>query len=429
MMKNIFILLFLLPLISSCGHDKYQKPEPNKPNSITIKTIEINKINFYFENSGSINGYLEGKDFRQSIRTILLKIEGKNHNSYFVNSKAYPEPNMLNRITKNDIRTNGMENSDHKFIFTNAINNSKGNDLSIVITDGIYSVKNGNINDVEVDIKAAFEKALTTNTIETVVLKMSSNFDGTYYSETCKLGHKAIKINQSRPYYILLFGNKDIINKALNEIVVTTDLNGYKEEARFFVTKGLSVGNTALTLGEEKKGNFKSATHGNGVVREIIDAEKISGGNLLPKDRYLQFGIALDYSKLPIPKTYLKNKTNYSIEDNTGYSVEEIIEVDKMDKTSKTFKWIKKQNDTGKFKYTHIMVVKGKTNLFGDLKIKLNMNFPSWIAETGSIDDCKIKGDTTTTFAFDRLMKGVSTAYQKTNNKNEFFEIKINIKQ
>jgi len=229
-----------------------------------------------------------------------------------------------------------------------------------------------------------------------------------------------IKIEQS---------NKDIINKALNEIVVTTDLNGYKEEARFFVTKGLSVGNTALTLGEEKKGNFKSATHGNGVVREIIDAEKISGGNLLPKDRYLQFGIALDYSKLPIPKTYLKNKTNYSIEDNTGYSVEEIIEVDKMDKTSKTFKWIKKQNDTGKFKYTHIMVVKGKTNLFGDLKIKLNMNFPSWIAETGSIDDCKIKGDTTTTFAFDRLMKGVSTAYQKTNNKNEFFEIKINIKQ
>ena len=171
-MKNIFILLFLLPLISSCGHDKYQKPEPNKPNSITIKTIEINKINFYFENSGSINGYLEGKDFRQSIRTILLKIEGKNHNSYFVNSKAYPEPNMLNRITKNDIRTNGMENSDHKFIFTNAINNSKGNDLSIVITDGIYSVKNGNINDVEVDIKAAFEKALTTNTIETVVLKI-----------------------------------------------------------------------------------------------------------------------------------------------------------------------------------------------------------------------------------------------------------------
>lgn len=416
--------LFLLFTAARCAPDH----PPKQPLPVIEAKIEINKINFYFENSGSINGYLNETDFRQSIRTILHKIKGSKLNAYFVNSNAYPEPNIFDRISKNDIKTKGTENSDHKFIFTNAIKNSTGNNLSIVVTDGIYSVDGGNIDDVEVDIKAAFENALTINAIETVVLKMSSNFNGQYYSESCpKKG--GVTISQERPYYILLFGNKQIMDKALKEIVVTTDLSGFKQEARFFITKGLNVDYTVLTLGEQKKGMFKSSTRGTGVVRGIEDAEKFSGGNLQTSDKYLQFGIAMDYSKLPIPKSYLKDKSNYSVENNTGYSIKEIIEVNNMDKTSKTYNWIKNQNDKGKFKYTHIMVVKGKTKLFDDLKIKLNMNFPNWIAQTGSTDDCKIKGDTAKTYAFDRLMKGISTAYQQTSDKREFFEIKINVKQ
>lgn len=393
------------------------------------KPIKINKINFYFENSGSMNGYLNGDDFQQTVRRILKNTESDSLNPYFVNTKEYFEPNIIDRIAKKNIKTSGIENSDHEFIFTNAIKYATGNNLSIVITDGIYSMKDGNIALVEIDIEAAFKKALKVNEIETVVLKMSSNFNGIYYSETCEPGHKAIPIDQARPYYILLFGNKEVINKALDEIVVIDNLTGYKEQARFIITKDLTVNYSVLTQGDELKGKFRAKDHSPlDNVKEIEEAEKYSRSGVLLKDRYLQFGIAVDYSNLSIPKSYLNDSENYFVQDNTGYNIEEIKVVDELDKSSKSYKWIDKLNKKGKFKYTHILVVKGKTQLYGDLKINLNINFPNWIEETGSKNDCQIKDDSNTTFAFDRLMNGISKAYKKVSKKEEFFDLEIKIK-
>lgn len=412
----------------SCGSDNppnqtIQKEDTSKK---IVKPIDINKINFYFENSLSMNGYLKEEDFRQSIRTILHKIKGDKLNSYFVNSMAIPESNIFDRISKNDIKTLGIGNSDHKFIFTNAINNSTGNNLSIVITDGIYSVNDGDINDVEVDIKAAFEEALKKNAIETVVLKMSSNFKGQYYSESCpKKG--GVKINQQRPYYILLFGKKEVINNALKEIVILNDLKGYKEQARFMITKDLKVNYSVLSQGEEKKGEFRS-TNRDPIIKEIGNAKKDARSAALLKDRYLQFGIAVDFTNISITESYLSNRSNYSIEDNTGYSIQKIKKIKDLDKNSKTYKLFETQNKGGKFNFTHIITVKGKTKLYGDLNLSLDINFPEWIAKTGSADDCNITKDTSRTFAFDRLIFGISKAYKNTNKKEEYFKIKIKIK-
>jgi hypothetical protein len=426
----MFICLCLLISIS-CQTDKppNRTTQIESPTKDIVKPIEISKINFYFENSGSMDGYLNGDNFRQSIGKILRKIEDENLHSYFVNTKEYKVNKILDKIRggASQIKTKGTGNSDHKFIFTNAIKNSSNNNLSIVITDGIYSMKDGNIADVEVDIQDAFEDALKINEIETVVLKMTSNFKGTYYSETCKPGHKAITINQIRPYYIFLFGNKDVINKALKEIVVLNDLSGQEEQARFMIAKDLYINYTVLTQGEEKQGSFKQ-TNKSWVVKEIGDAEKFSEKGVPLKDSYLQFGIAVDYSKRAIPKSYLENKSNYSREGNTGYSIEEIKKVDDLDKTSKSYKRINAQNKKGKFKYTHIIVVKAKEKIYGDLSLTLNINFPDWIGDTGTTNDCDIKNDSTTTFVFDRLMTGISKAYKKVGKKDDFFKLNIKIK-
>ncbi len=424
---GIIISVFMIFTLFKCKPEPKAGAKGTKPITKVSKPIKINKINFYFENSGSMKGYLNGDNFQQTVHRILRNSENDNLNPYFVNTKQYFEPNIIGKIVKKDIKTLGIENSDHQFIFTNAIKNAVGNNLSIVVTDGIYSMKDGNIAIVEIDIEDAFTKALEANknNIETVVLKMSSNFKGTYYTESKDCNN--VTINQERPYYILLFGNKAVINKALKEIVVIKDLEGYKEQARFLITKDLAINYTVLTKGEEKKGNFKSKDF-KPIVNEIVDAEKFSQKGVLLKDTYLQFAIAVDYSNLSIPDSYLTNKSNYSIVDNTDYEVVEIKLVDKLSKNSKSYLSIEKLNEKGNYKYTHLIVVKAKTKLYGDLKINLNMNFPQWISQTGTIDDCSIKNDSTTTFAFDRLMKGISIAYEKASTKKEYFEIKINIK-
>lgn len=428
------VLFFYLFISTSCKRDKQINRTTNKnvTNKLIDKKVEqkvnITEVNFYFENSLSMNGYLKGDKFRGSMAKIIYNFSEDSVNTYFVNTKVHKTIGILDKIRKNKIAIGDIGNSDHKFIFTNAIKNAANNNLSIVVTDGIYSMSGGKLTlgDVEEDIEDAFKKALKQNELETVVLKMTSNFKGTYYSENCK---KRIEIDQERPYYIILFGNKAVIDKALNEIVIIKDLEGYKEQARFLIIKDLEVNYTVLTKGEEKQGdytvNISSKLYS---VTEIEDAEKFTKSGLLLKDRYLQFGVAVDYSTLSIPSNYLINPLNYSIEDNTGYKVDKIKTIADLPKDSQTYKWIQKQNEKGNLNFTHIVVVKAKSKLYGDLKVNLDINFPSWISKTGSEDDCEIKEDSSTTFAFDRLMVGISKAYEKVNNKNNFFELKINIK-
>jgi hypothetical protein len=426
-LKQSMFLLFSLLMIC-CKSDAPPKIAKINKTEAIAKSNKINKINFYFENSLSMNGYLNGDNFQQTVRRILLNAEQDSLSTYFVNTKAYNQADLKKKISDKNIATLGIENSDHKFIFTNAIKKAKGNNLSIVITDGIYSMKDGNIALVEIDIEDAFKKALKYNELETVVLKMTSNFKGRYYSESCKK-KGGTQIDQERPYYILLFGNKEVIAKAFKEIVVIKDLDGYKEQARFLITKDLKVNYSLLTKGEEKQGDYTVKISNQLYnVKEIEDAEKFSKSGLLLKDRYLQFGVAVDYSTLSIPSNYLINPLNYSIEDNTGYKVGEIKIIKDLSKSSQTYKWIQNLNKKGNMNFTHIVVVKAKSKLYGDLKVNLDINFPSWIKETGSENDCEIKNDSKTTFAFDRLMNGISKAYEKVTGKNKFFELKINIK-
>lgn len=391
------------------------------------------KVNFYFENSASMNGYLSGKNFKQVIHRIYGNLGAYTVNPFFVNTKEYPQDDILNKIDNSNIKEGDVGNSDHQFIFSNAIENAKENNLSIVVTDGIYSVKDGDVDIVSIDIENAFKNALTKNEIETVVLKLSSEFSGTYYSETCEPGKKAIKISkpQDRPYYVLLFGSSKSIDKALNEIAVINELPGFKEQARFFLTDNLKANYTILTTGDEKHGQFKASKKGSDLIEEIEDVEKFErpGFNGTPKsENYLQFGIAIDYSAINLPNTYKEDSKNYWVDDQLGYNVTSVSNVADMDKSSKTFKEVQHINDKNKTNFTHIITVKADKNLYGNLNIQLQNNLPAWIENTGVNDDCDIIDDVSHTFAFDQLMIGISKAYQKVNNNNQYLDINLKIK-
>jgi hypothetical protein len=427
-LKYFFLSLAILFVAISCKRDARSTKSTASSNNISTvvsntDTIKItNRVNFYFENSGSMNGYLEGEYFRQTMGRIIHKMEDFSLQTYFVNTKEYSTSNILSKIRKNQIRTTGIENSDHKFIFKNAIENSIDNNLSIVVTDGIYSMNGGNLSDVEIDIQDAFEDALKNNAIETVVLKMSSNYEGTYYTESeCD----NVGINQKRPYYILLFGNKETIDNALKNIIIIDQLDGFKEQARFSLTNNLKIDHTIVTQGEEKKGSFRKVKNGGiGFVKEIEDAERYNNGS----NGYLQFGIAVEYNNLSIPNQYLLNVKNYLVDNNTGYSITEIRPISDLESKSLTKNFIDQMIVKKIINPTHIIVVKAEKNILGELKIELKNNFPEWISKTGTDNDCEIIDDSYQTFAFDKLMIGISKAYNTINNKEEYFEIKLKIK-
>jgi len=401
-------------------------------NSIISSQPDIEMlVHFYFENSLSMNGYLDGLNFKQSMHRMFSGIDEGTLNTYFVNTQEYEAKDLLSKIDAKQIATQGINASDHQFIFTNAIEKAVENNLSIVVTDGIYSVKDGDIGIVEIDIENAFKKALTDNEIETLVLKMYSEFNGTYYSETCEPGNKAIPIsNQVRPYYILMFGNSKSIDKALNEIAIINELPGFEQQSRFFLTKSLNVDYSVLTQGEEKHGEFVPSSRGSNIITEIKNAKKYErrGFKGTPKEEnYLQFAIAVDFSKTPLPDSYVEDVSNYLMDDELGYKIVEIQSIENLIKTSKTYKSIgqfKKKSNTS---FTHIITVKADKDLYGSMHLKLQNNLPSWISETGIEDDCKITGDTTHTFAFDKLMIGILKAYKKVTKSDHYLNIDLKI--
>lgn len=396
----------------------------------TMKTGD-ETVNFYFENSASMNGYLKQKNFQQTVNRIYLNIEDSKHSSFFVNTQEHPQMDIISKINTGKIEAGDISNSDHAFIFENAIKNASGANLSIVITDGIYSVKKGNLNLVSIEIENAFKKALRVSEIESVILKMSSNFDGYYYASTCESGKNKKKINQARPYYVIMFGNAEKINHALEHIVIKEELPGYKEGARFSLTKNIETTYTVLVTGQEKHGSFEAANKGSDIVHNISKAEKFErrGFGGTPKsENYLQLGIAVDFSNTNLPESYLRDIKNYSLNEELSYDITSIVPVSNLDKTGATYKRIQKINKNNNLKLSHVITVKSDAKLYGTLEISLNNNLPKWIKETGDNDDCDIKSDTKKTFAFDELMIGISKAYDKINNKKEVLKININIK-
>ena len=86
-LASILILIIICLVIYKCGTDKTPKrTNPNEPIEEISKSTEINKINFYFENSLSMDGYLNGNNFQQAVRRILNnseKITSNNKSTIF----------------------------------------------------------------------------------------------------------------------------------------------------------------------------------------------------------------------------------------------------------------------------------------------------------------------------------------------------------
>ncbi|MDA9025492.1 hypothetical protein OAD06_05470 [Flavobacteriaceae bacterium] len=114
MFKIIFkslLALFILFSIFSCESDRRAKKDMKTTDNTeivitnTTQSDSIEKINFYFENSGSMNGYLDGKNFKQTMHRIIDE-DKDGFKPFFVNMEEYKTSNLLLKIDNKNIKTN-----------------------------------------------------------------------------------------------------------------------------------------------------------------------------------------------------------------------------------------------------------------------------------------------------------------------------------
>lgn len=246
-MKNRAFLLICLMLmiasglVSSCGSSGDGKVRLSWTEVKPLKQDKF-KVNFYVENSGSMNGYMcPGSEFKNVVHYYANELEdlADTTNLYFINSQIIPYRGDIDDYTLNMSPTTfnhygGITSSSSiDKMLSLVVNNIDNNTVSVFISDCILAVPYGQADKyfsmAKDNVKKVFVNALRSHKdLKVEILSLKSQFNGVYY----QYGKAPRQISHQRPYYIWIVGPQNIIGQ-INKKIDKTQMVGLKDEVGF----------------------------------------------------------------------------------------------------------------------------------------------------------------------------------------------------
>lgn len=425
MKRNIFILFALSILLVGCnggGNGGKGDTSNNGEDTIQAPPQEVNKIAkaiFYLENSASVFGYVNGdSEYVKVVSELATKPQfiedGVNTEFNFVNggeniaiTKIGDKfDDLKNKLNVPGYRCGDITKSNLNEMFKLALSKAKKDTISILISDAIYDIgdKANPLAALATEGKQTrtkFIERLNEGDVQTIIVKLSSDFNGTYYP----VRGGTIKLKQKRPFYVFIFGETELLNKYFPDKYIKEKLAGYSNVARFLKLGDLSIPYQATAL--KRKGQFIFDSKDK---NKLLKIKKNSNGEF-------QFTFATDFSSLPFSKSYITSTSNYSINNNNNYTI-----TNTFDKTDEILSGLK-------FAPTHLITVQTNKNPYGQIEVSLINKVPSWIESTNSNDESDIRNDTEHTFGFEYLTNGISEAYQYKNKEASIATFKFELKK
>ncbi len=419
------VALSILFILSGCGNRSErlkQTDSKEKRDTIALNTLstnshesnsKIDKVIFLLENSGSLKGYVNGdKDFKTSVTAMahFPEFDETEKTFYFINGKDKKckidfignSPDILDNALKS--QNYNQDYSDLTKMFEVALDSTRNNNITILITDGLYDV-----GESEVPIKAlekevektqeTFRKKLNDEDVETIIIKAYSDFNGTYCFAS-RTG--SIAITQQRPYYIFIFGKRKLLNK-LNEENFKNKIKGFTNLARFLKIEEKEIPFQAII--KNKIGDFRvDRNEKHRLIKAISDRNGLG----------FQFLIATDFSTLPYSDSYLQSSSNYSC-TGSNFKVTNVTPIET------------NLHEDISFNPTHLITLYTDKTPYCELNVFLNNVVPDWIIQTNTDDESNITSNTTQTFGFMLLTNAISEAYSYKNKKKSItnFTFKI----
>jgi hypothetical protein len=425
----------LTSLILSVANKRRNSAEPKifSPNKDSNNEDKNTIVSVFIENSGSMDGYVEGTtEFEAALSDLLVQLQYKynkeknnnqNLNINFINTKIYPSKvdevnNFVETLepSKAPYKVGNRTVSKLNEILEIILDSTKQNEISILTSDCIYSLDKGKDTEGALEFqksltKGAFLEKSKEFNFSTIVLKMNSKFDGYYYD---KDNSKTRLSKKERPYYFWIIGKHNLI-KTFQEEINLKQLKGF--ENSYYLSNSQENHQPFFTVLKEtnKIGNYKPTDRKAKYLKSINEIEYENGN--------LQFSIAIDLNNIPVDKIYLTNSESYTVPD--GFIIKSIEEVDRNKIERRDFLTVEKTTAT------HIIsVATSNKYTLQDFKLELSNKIPSWVKESNSIDDRDVKNELNKTFGLLYLVQGVSEAYitQNPNNKS-YFNINIEIKK
>jgi hypothetical protein len=382
---------------------------------IESPTAKEATVNFCIENSGSMFGYVSSAgNFTQVVTTLAgdFDLNCQTVNYSLQNGVKTSIGNTLTHLG-NSLSVSGMNRgdvttSDINLMLNEALEKAKGGQVSLLISDGIYSISGGkaaiitSLASSSTQTRNNFVKALGEADLITYMIKLNSNFDGRYY-QACG-GVKPIK--QQRPYYVWIIGHANQMQELFSE--------GYFEKLPGFenMVKFIKLDNKKPNCGFIQYKSLGTSKYKQNL--ELYDVD--------PHNSEFSFSIAFDFSKHLLPLNYFDDQSIY--DNNLAYSVENVVRYVALNPAIKA----SAQQSIKSNGSTHVVTFKKKGAPWGEMNINILNKKPKWIEESSTDDDCTLI-DTTKTFGLSSLIGGISEAYEIVNKTSNLVEYKINVKQ
>lgn len=419
--------------------DFFEHRRPSKEiNFVGVGNSAYLKVNFYLERSGSMTPY-DSPDgdgsFKAAIVQMLNNLPGNNNDNriYVVNSSVNSYPQGFSKfIADNNIfeATKGIGDpsyTDFSKIFDTILNKTGNDELSILVTDMIYSTKSmSGINPQKVFAEAqGMTNAVFKDEVKKksmLIIKMQGSYSGPYYSYNSPSGGKTYK--GSRPYYIVIVGSNDNIARLTNDNAYASfskfpEMRGYEHEYLFETSDVYKPYYSLLLNNPDIRGRFQPERGQESQITNItnVEIDRNSGD--------FRLALAVDLSKMLIDEDYLTDPKNYQIGSDDEITIKEIRKISGKDITPAEKKYLGSA--------THIFILEMKEiKCDQDVDIKLLNRLPAWVEASSSDDDTTVGGGSfaSTTFGLKYLLQGIYSSYQK-NSEGEpyYFDLKMKMER
>ena len=421
-MKKLFFLLLMQLIISlitfsSCkrqlDRNSIEKPTAlinNHSLDESVQPIEIKPIlNVFLENSGSMDGYVNGgSDFASIIYRYLNHIDNSGSvndsiNLYYINSNLIPIGNdnallSSKNLTPSSFRIMGgsRASTDISDLLKQVLIRTNNDTISILISDMIFSPgskvdASQYLEDQKTEIMSLFTNRVNYSDFSVVIHQLSAAFNGTYFN---KFDAKS-SINVDRPFYIIFFGDKEYLEQIPFETFLQDDLVSKYMENKYLITKEIPV-EYAIQVGSgnfnlDKKDSKKS------IIKARIDRRTSN----------LSCVVNVNFNNTMLDDSYLTDIDNYSL--GTNYQIES-IKPSSLEGFTHSLKWT-------------TVIPQSNTLSIGLLK-----NIPEWVYyKNDSIGDDLFKDDALDkTYGLKYLIEGIYEPYRKSSEYYTKIEININ---
>lgn len=394
------------------------------------------KVKIYFENTLSMDGYINGNtDFKNVLRELLVAVDNEDKVNFdteffLVNNNLIQEDfgvesiKITEKLNPKSTASKGNKgSSDFEEVIDEVLQNHSEDAITIIAADFIYSPKGepdtpSALSKLKTYTENAFLKATSKfKDLETRVYQFESSFNGTYYN----IDDKGISGINNRPYFYFVVATSSLMKHFEENIGVKLKKNDSYQNDVFFTTENFDISY-----------NILNSTAANGRLRVNNNGLKIHG---YPKQGNLQFTVLLNLKNVPLSNDFLKNPKNYTI-NNPDFYINKIGIVQKRDIifddmtsteiTGADFITIKNQN------FTHAIQFETEGMVKDNLKFSLKKKIPTWVENIHSENDRNILSDSLEqkkTFGFLKLVEGISAAYINKSSDEYYFNIEISIEK